>query len=98
MLKIKEHFSSDKLNFMQQLSSINPFYVINHPNSTIVRFENLLLTLTTKRFFLPEKCDNVLILYKKLVKRLKLEFKDECLKFNSPTNCLRLDKFYLDIF
>ena len=95
--KLKERYTQESLSFINQLSSLNPLYIVNHPNSTVIKFENLLMTLTSKHYFVPEQCETFLKKYIEVIKRIRLECKEDCLVYSNPIRGIRLDKFFLNL-
>lgn len=93
--KISGRIPPETLSFISNLSSINPRYIINHPNSTISRFERLLLYLSKRKIRSSTVCDSLLSQYKQLTKKLRTEAKEECLGFFSSGN--RLDTFFMNV-
>ena len=79
------------------MSSLNPNFIVNHQTRSVSRFEKLLLTLSEKKLRSLEDCDDILKEFKDLVRRLSLEFKEDCVKFACPSSAQRIDVFYRNI-
>lgn len=75
------------------LSSLNPTYMVNHPNNTVVKFEAVLTTLIEKRFLMPAECDEIMKQYKCLINLIKIEKKEEFTEYDLRTD-ERLDKLF----
>ena len=93
--KLKERFSNDTVEFLSKLSSLNPSYIVDHPNRSVAKFEDLVIGLIQKKLVLAEKGDGIVSQYKEVNRKVRSEQKHTSLNFQ-PTN-KSIDVFYYEI-
>ena len=75
-----------------QLCCLNPQFMMNHPNSTVDKYECVLSSFIENKFVKPIECDDLLKQYKLLLRLLKLQHKESCLQHDF-LNSVRIDSF-----
>ena len=93
--KIKER-SPLKFEFVRQLSCLCPNYMVQHPNSTIAKFEKVLTLMMSKKYLNGDECDELRKQFKCFVRSLKYERCEMFRQFNLHTSSLD-DLFYTTV-
>jgi hypothetical protein len=94
VLKIKNRATSPcNFNLVSQCCCLNPQYMLDHPNSTIDKIEDVLSTMIEHHFIKPIECDDLLKQYKALIRLLKLEHKEDCIHYDHARD-MRIDAFF----
>ena len=96
VMKIKERMSQETVMLVGYLGSINPKYIYDHPNQTVLRFEKLIIYLIQHRIVASGEGDAILQQYKDLVTKVRSEKRKESSKF-SPSDTSRVDNFFTEL-
>ena len=94
VVKLQKRKSSQcNSSLVSQMCCLNPQFMINHPNNTIVKFEDVLTSMIENRFVKPVDCDDILKQYKLLLRLLRLEHRELCLEYDINKS-LRIDSLF----
>ena len=93
--KLKER-SPIKYDFVLNLRSLRPQYIIRHPNTSITHFEKLLDSMIEYNFFNAPECDKLLTQYKSLLGLIQLEHEERFSEFDLKSEN-RLDVLFHEI-
>ena len=95
IMKVKERQPEQTIEIMSNISSVSPKYIVNHPNRSIQRFEDLLLYLIDKKLVRADEEDRILTQYKEVARKIRTEKKHEAMNF--AYSCNRVDDFFADL-
>ena len=93
---INRSTSPCKIELVSLLSSLNPHYIMAHPNKTVEKFEMLLSALVKSKHRKQTECQDILDQYKKFVAFCRLEHREKFEKFKL-LGTERLDALYSSI-
>ena len=58
--KLRDRMPVEAFEVMKNFTSVNPRFMVNHPNQTVLRFEELLLYLAEKRIVKTDYADELM--------------------------------------
>ena len=93
--KLAERFSTGTIDLLSCFGSLNPRFILDHPNQSVARFENLVICLIQKELVKADKADAIMSQYKEINRKVRSERKHESLQYVPTKN--RIDSFYYEL-